>query len=853
MSAGRERPSEAASRQAFEAVLGRVQNPARLVGGENGAGAGFDPGHEETRVALAFPDSYEVGISNQAVQILYHLARGVAGVGVERVYLPWVDAIAELRAGGIPLMTLETWTPVRNTHVLGVTLQHELNYTNLLELLDLSGIAVGSADRGEGDPLVVAGGPATANFWPVARFVDAFVLGDGEEAFVEVVEAVRDGRESGLARIGLKTRLADLPGVFVPGVSTKVDRRVLPSMRDAPFPEACLVPLTAGVHDRAWVEVMRGCTRGCRFCQAGMWYRPVRERSAREVVDLAGRELTATGHEELSLGSLSTTDYSGIEEVLERLAREHPQVRVNLPSLRVDSAAVRLGHLTSPTSSSVTLAPEAGSQRLRDVVNKNVSEADILDAAREAFGSGHSTLKLYFMIGLPTETDDDVEAIVTLVGRIRALGRAALGSKAGRLQLKVSVTNFIPKPFTPFQWAAMAGRETLARRQQILLRGLRPFKVRPALHDITWSYVEAVLARGGGDIGVVVEQAWRGGARFDSWTDQRRLEAWEAAFANGESNPEAVATTPLDLDAPLPWDVVEGSVVSRAFLESEWRRALSGQTTVDCRWEGCYDCGACGTALLPDLAGALTSEAHATATGTGSPPEPAQRVVRGGSLSYLLGFAVGGRGVYLGHLDTVEVLRRAVRRAGGRLALSAGLRPKAQLAVVLPRAVGVSSAVELCQFTLAAFPSDDFVERLAAALPPGFSLVSLTSYHNRRAAAARVAGVRYRAIALLPAGQPDALSVVDREALDDAARRYTCSEEMVVERIRLGQRRSVDVRAYVEQFSAEPIPAGIRLDFRARVTPLGTARPEEVVRVLGLLLGMELVVGSVERTAIDLV
>ena len=351
MTVGRERPGEAASRQAFEAVLGRVQNPARLVGGESGAGAGFDADHDETRVALAFPDSYEVGISNQAVQILYHLARGIPRVGVERVYLPWVDAIGELRSSGIPLLTLETWTPVRNTHMLGVSLQHELNYTNLLELLDLSGIAVRSDDRSESDPLVVAGGPATADFWPVARFVDAFVLGDGEEVFVEVVEAVRDARESGLSRARLKARLADLAGVFVPGVSVTVDRRVLPSMRGAPYPDACLVPLTAGVHDRAWVEVMRGCTRGCRFCQAGMWYRPVRERTADEVVGLAERGLATSGHQELSLGSLSTTDYSGVEEVLGQLARRHPQLQVNLPSLRVDSAAVRLVHLRRPPAS----------------------------------------------------------------------------------------------------------------------------------------------------------------------------------------------------------------------------------------------------------------------------------------------------------------------------------------------------------------------------------------------------------------------------------------------------------------------------------------------------------------------
>jgi radical SAM-linked protein len=293
-------------------------------------------------------------------------------------------------------------------------------------------------------------------------------------------------------------------------------------------------------------------------------------------------------------------------------------------------------------------------------------------------------------------------------------------------------------------------------------------------------------------------------------------------------------------------------VVSRAFLESEWRRALGGQTTVDCRWEGCYDCGACGLTLSPDLAGEPASDPDVAAIAAGPPAESGERVVRGGPVSYLLGFAVGGRGVYLGHLDTVEILRRAVRRAGGRLALSAGLRPKAQLAVVLPRGVGVGSCVELCQFALATFPPEDFTERLDAALPPGFSLVSLTSYHNRRAAAARVVGARYRAVALLPAGVPNAPSLVGREALEDAARRYTCSETVVVERIRLGQRRSIDVRTYVDRLALQRIPEGIQMDYRARVTPLGTVRPEEMVRVLGLLLGIELAVASVERTAIDL-
>ncbi|MBC7293501.1 MAG: radical SAM protein, partial [Thermoleophilia bacterium] len=348
-------------------------------------------------------------------------------------------------------------------------------------------------------------------------------------------------------------------------------------LEDADYPSTPLVPLCAGVHDRAWVEIMRGCTRGCRFCQAGMWYRPVRERQPRTILALASQILAQTGYEELALASLSTTDYSCLEELLAELVRVHPEVRISLPSLRVDSAAVRLAHLYSPTGPSLTLVPEAGSQRLRDVINKNVTEADVFAAAEEAFRQGRTTLKLYFMIGLPTETEADVEAIAELCLRLREQGRRLLGTRANRLQLNISVNNFVPKPFTPFQWVPMADIETLRRRQDILRTRLRRPGIRLALHDIYKSHLEAALARGGEEMAGVILGAWERGARFDSWTEQFKKEAWEAALAEAGHTAEELATKELSRDATLPWDIILG-VVEKQFLWEEWERALRGET-----------------------------------------------------------------------------------------------------------------------------------------------------------------------------------------------------------------------------------------------------------------------------------
>jgi len=598
-----------------ERLLPLVERPARYIDSEWGAVRERD---DPYRAVLCYPDTYELGMANQALAILYERLNAIDGVRAERVFVPWVDMADLMRETDVPLFGLESCAPVSSADLFGITLPYELTYTNVLEALDLAGLELRAADRSDDDPIVVAGGPSVYNPEPVAPFFDAILIGEGENAVAEIVATHRTAKVEGVGRGELLARLARVPGVYVPllytpscdengvfsgmepagGAPAVVEKRVLADLEEHRPPTCPVVPFMDVVHDRATIEVMRGCTRGCRFCQAGMVYRPVRERDADAIVRDALAALTCTGYDEVSLTSLSTTDHSQLEDVLRRLSRrlEGAAVTVSLPSLRVDAFSVNMARLVAcGKPGGLTFAPEAGSQRLRDVINKNVSEDDLLATVSHAFGAGWRRLKLYFMIGLPTETDEDVRAIGRLVARVVDEARTAVEpSQRGAIRIGVSVSTFVPKSHTPFQWNGQIPKEEVEHRQALLRETMPRKGVELSWHDADVSFLEAVMARGGREVADAVEAAWRAGARFDAWTERFDLGLWLGACAAAGIDPARIAEEDRTVGAVLPWSHISCGV-SSAYLRSEREHAMGGETTPDCAFGGCTGCDACQT------------------------------------------------------------------------------------------------------------------------------------------------------------------------------------------------------------------------------------------------------------------
>ena len=565
-------------------LLARVTRPGRYAGGE--FNTRVKPG-ARPRLVLSYPDVYEIGVSNPALQILYSHLNDATPASAERAYCPWPDMADLMRAGSVPLWTLETFSPVGECDLWGFTLPHELCYANVLEMLDLAGVPLHSAERGGEDPIVLGGGPAVANPWPLAPFFDAFFIGEVEEHLEAIVAAMeKDGREERLRA------LAAVPGVWAPGRSPgPAERQIFTGFSASDPVLRPVVPVLEAVHDRVVIEVMRGCTAGCRFCQAGMWYRPVRERPVDLVVAAADRLLEETGCDEVSLLSLSSCDYGGVAEALTRIRELRPGLRVSLPSLRIDSAAESLAGFAADQRGSLTLAPEAGSQQLRDAVNKGVDEAQFDEAVRATFEGGFTGLKLYFMIGLPGETDEDVLGIARMAG---SAARLAKGIGRGRARLSVSVSSYVPKAHTPFELEPFAGADTLRRRQQ-LVREASPKGVRVNFHDVAASVVEATLARGGPGAGRLVEEAWRRGARFDGWSEHFDVRRWE----------EAAAATGIALGEPVvaraAWRDAVDARLDEDFFADELARSRAAELTEDCRDGACAACGVCGGEIGMEL------------------------------------------------------------------------------------------------------------------------------------------------------------------------------------------------------------------------------------------------------------
>ncbi|MBQ2307203.1 MAG: TIGR03960 family B12-binding radical SAM protein [Clostridia bacterium] len=598
-----------------DSMLLAAEKPGRYIGGELNS-VTKAPGEYDVHMAMCFADVYDIGMSHLGFKLLYHLLNDQPGVWCERVFAPWPDLEDMMRAKGYKLFTLESQTEAAGLDMLAFSLQYEMSYTNVLNMLDLAGIPVRASERSESDPLIFCGGPSANNTEPMAEFFDFYNLGEGEEMLPEIMETYRACKREGLPKVETLKKLARIEGVYVPSfydceydesgrflslrpkaeyadvAPARIRKRIVSSFENANLPEKMVVPNTEVVHDRIMLEIFRGCTRGCRFCQAGFIYRPVRERSPERLVEAARKLLASTGYEEISMLSLSTSDYSRLGELTDKLLEiTVPQrVSIALPSLRLDSFSFELMEKVSAVrKSGLTFAPEAGTQRLRDIINKGVNEEDLLRSCRIAFEGGWSTVKLYFMLGLPFETDDDLIGIAELAHKVLAVyDDVHAGRKARRPSITVSVSTFVPKPFTPFQWAPQIPVPEIRRRQDVIKQHLSR-RVSFSWHDPETSVLEGAISRGDRRIGDVIYSAWKAGARFDAWQEYLDYGRWMDAFTANGLHAEDFNRRERETDEALPWDHVDVGVTKR-FLQRELERAKQGVVTPNCASK-CAGCG----------------------------------------------------------------------------------------------------------------------------------------------------------------------------------------------------------------------------------------------------------------------
>ena len=597
----------------IDKILMNVQKPTRYTGGELNSCV-KNPDSVKVRFGFCFPDVYEIAMSHLGLKILYHVLNKRDDTYCERVFAPWVDMEEEMKKEGMKLFALESGDEIKNFDIIGFTLQYELSYTNVVNMLSLAEIPLFSKDRLDGDPFVCAGGPCAYNGEPIADFIDFFMMGEGEEMINEVVDAYIKWKETGKERIEYLREIAKIDGIYVPSfydvsynedgtvksvtpneecAKPTVRKRIMLDFDKTDAPESIIVPYGEIVHDRVMLEVFRGCIRGCRFCQAGYVYRPVRERKPETLTCLAGRLLDSSGYDEISLSSLSTSDYTGLKELTDNLLEitEPKKIGLSLPSLRIDNFSLELmNKVQKVRKSGITFAPEAGTQRLRDVINKNITEENILESTSRIFNGGWTNVKLYFMIGLPTETETDLEGIATLSEKVLdEYFKIPKEERAKNVNINVSTSSFVPKPFTAFQWCPQDNRDTIIKKQDFLKANIRSKRIRYMWHDNKTSYLEGVFARCDRRLSKVIAKAVEKGCKFDGWDEQFKFDKWLESFQECGIDPDFYLRE-RGMDEVLPWDHIDVGV-KKCFLKREYEKAMNEETTPNCR-EKCAGCGA---------------------------------------------------------------------------------------------------------------------------------------------------------------------------------------------------------------------------------------------------------------------
>jgi len=745
----------------------QFQKPSRYIGNE----VNIIPMRRDAQVkiALCFPDAYEIGMSHLGLKILYSIINRIPYASAERAFAPWIDYEGFLRQKGLPLTSLESKRPLKDFDIVGFSLQYELSYTNVLNMLDLGGIPVRAEDRfgtnlrGDNYPLVIAGGPCTINPMPLIPFIDAFIIGDGEEVIREIIDVYKSFKmqnekckmknERLKIKENLLNALSKLEGVYVPSIHSnrqRIKKRIIENLDDALFPDAPLVPFTSIVHDRIAIEISRGCTRGCRFCQAGIIYRPLRERSLEKVLSLAQKSILNTGYSEVSFTSLSTGDYSYLLPLIRAFQKRFPGIAISLPSLRVGSVSCEiLDEMKSLRKTGFTIAPEAGSKRLRSIINKDFSEEEYEESMKRLFSAGWKKVKLYFMIGLPTETEKDIEGIIKMVEDSRRKGRKLTGSS---VNINVGISAFIPKPHTPFQWLGQMPFEELRKRQDYLRKTLCRKGFNFKGQHVEVSLIEAVLSRGDRSMSSLIESAWRFGSRFDGWSETFDFDIWQRAGDITGIDLKGYASRKIDIEEELPWEII-GTGVTKEFLIGEFHNAFKGETTEDCRFI-CHNCGLeCKGSNKLQVASCRTNSPLPPLTkgGTGGitiseiPASPARFAesrragrrnpkseINNSSLNVRVNFSKGGILRYLSHLELMNTLLRAMRRAGIPLVYTKGFhpRPKVSFGHALP--VGVEGLNEY--FDMEIYNSMDvseIPERINATLPGGLRVIGTSVITNK--------------------------------------------------------------------------------------------------------------------------